>query len=152
MKITVKVAAVIVNKKDEVLLIKERYEAGDRPKWNLIKGTFDSNNETLEDCVVREIKEEVGLKAKNPVLKEIFHYGNLNNHRILFVFFVNKFIGKVALDLKEKQNSREENISDFKWFSKKEISKMHKEEFMSPYVYLSLKNYKNNSKINITKI
>lgn len=152
MKITVKVAAVIVNKKDEVLLIKERYEAGDRPKWNLVKGTFDNPKETLEDCVVREIKEEVGLKAEDPVLKEIFQYGDAKNQRLLFVFLVSEFAGKVTLDSKEKQNSRGENISDFKWFSNKEIKKLSEEECMAPYVYLSLKNYKNDMRTNITRI
>ena len=86
MKITIKVAALIINKKDEVLLIKEKYGAGDEPKWNLVKGTFDNFNETLSECVIREIKEEVGIKAKSPVLKEIFHYGDKDNQRILFIF------------------------------------------------------------------
>ena len=152
MKTTIKVAALIINKKDEVLLIKEKYKPEDKPKWNLVKGTFDNDKETLDDCIIREIKEEVGVKAKDPVLKNIFHYGDRDNSRILFVFVVNKFLGTIFLDSEDNQSSRSENILDFKWFSQKEIKKLSKKDFMAPYVFLSLKDYKNNKQVGIKRI
>lgn len=152
MKITIKVAALIINKKEEVLLIKEKYKVGGKAKWNLVKGTFDNFNEDLSGCIIREIKEEVGIKAKDPILKKVFHYGEKDNHRILFIFMINKFSGKVFLDSDNNQNNKGENISDFKWFSKKEIGKLSKSEFMAPYVYLSLKNYKYDKQVIIKRI
>lgn len=149
MSITIKVAALVKNKKDEVLLIQERYGENNEPKWNLIKGTFDNENETLADCIIREIKEEAGLRAKNPILIKIFHYGDAGSRKILFVFLVNKFVGKVSLAPIDKQKKRGEDISNFKWFSQKEIKKLSKRECIGSYVYLSFKDSNFSGKIKI---
>ena len=154
MKITLKVAAVILNSKKEVLLIRERYEKEQDPKWNLIKGTYDNIEETLVDCIKREIKEEVGLMANSVKLHHVFQYGNVDNLRVLFVFQVTDFEGEIFIQPESEQIKRNENIISANWFTKEELSKISEEDCMAPYVWLSIKNIENNTKesIEILKI
>lgn len=149
MKITLKVAAVISNTKNEVLLIKERYEKNQDPKWNLVKGTYDNADETVVDCIKREIKEEVGLIANNIKLKNIFHYGNAENQRVLFVFYVTDFTGEASVQSITEQEKRDENIISVNWFNEEELSKIAEENYMAKYVWLAIKDIKNNSSRNV---
>jgi 8-oxo-dGTP diphosphatase len=63
------VGAVIVND-DRVVLIKRRYEplAG---RWSLPGGTVEVG-ETLEECLVREMREETGLDVEVGPVIEVF--------------------------------------------------------------------------------
>lgn len=140
-----KVAAVIFNAKNDVLLIKERYEKDQDPKWNLIKGTYDNAEETIIDCIKREVKEETGLTANNFKLKNIFQYGDANNLRFLFVFHVTDFTGEASVQPVIEQNKQGEDIISVNWFSEKELLKISKEDFMAKYVWLSIKDIQKNS-------
>lgn len=154
MKITLKVAAVILNTKNEILLIKERYEKNQDPKWNLVKGTYDNVNETIIDCIKREIKEEVGLVANNVKLKNIFHYGDAENPRVLFVFHITDFVGEASVQSITEQEKRDENIISVNWFNEEELFKLSKEDYMAKYVWLSIQDIKNDSNddVKISKI
>ena len=56
------VGCVIVNNKGEVLIVKEK--GGLRKgKWGLAGGVVDSN-ELLEEAMIRECKEELGIDCK----------------------------------------------------------------------------------------
>ena len=138
MNITIKVAAIIVNDRQQKLLIKEQYIKQDGFKWNLVKGTYDNVNETLEECVKREINEEVGLSDLGVIsLKKVYYYGTSENPKILFVFSVRKVGDQIPTT---QNNNQDENISEVKWFSEEEISKLTKQDCMAFYVYDSIKN------------
>lgn len=133
MNITLKVAAVIVNNNEQTLLIKEQYAKEDGFKWNLVKGTFDNPNETIEECIKREIQEEVGLSNLGTItLKKILHYGTLEQPKILFIFST-RYTGKQTPTT--NNNKQDENIAEIKWFTREEINKLTKEDCMSLYVY-----------------
>ncbi|MFH0857319.1 MAG: NUDIX hydrolase [Candidatus Magasanikbacteria bacterium] len=137
MNITLKVAGVIKNTKNEVLLIKEKYREEDGYKWNLVKGTFDNTEETLEDCIKRELHEEIGLEnIENISLKRIFHYGTKNEPKILFVFY-GYYSGDEVPSL--ANNMQDENIVEIKWFPREEKEQLSLEDCMSPAVYDSIK-------------
>ena len=135
--IILKVAAVIINSKQQKLLIKEQYTRKGGFKWNMVKGTLDDSDETIEECIKREIQEETGLVNFGAiVLKRIYHYGTSEQLKILFVFDV-QCIGNEIPTI--NNNNRDENISEIKWFSKKEIDKLKKKDCMAFYVYDSIK-------------
>lgn len=140
MQVTIKVAAIILNQEGKILLLKERYEKDGELGWNIVKGTYDRAAETIEDCVKREIREETGLTVKRLNLKMICQYGKSENPRIMFVFFVNEFSGKVKLPTKKEQSARGEEIVATQWFSMKDLQNITEKEFVAPYIYRLLKN------------
>lgn len=97
----------VMNEKNEVLLI---FRKG---KWDLPKGKLDPG-EKLEDCAVREVEEETGLK--NITLKEPLHNSYHTYHE------GTKFILKEShwfrMEVKGEQElipQAEEDIHEVKW-------------------------------------
>lgn len=144
MKTTIKVGVVALNKKNQLLLIKEKYLEVDGYKWNLIKGTYDDANESLEECAKRELQEEAGLiiDVDNFQLKEVYNYGSDNNPKMLFIFYVfnvdHDNEHRIASFIDQK--SRGENIVSSRWFSLQESRKLKENDFVAKYIYLTLKN------------
>jgi 8-oxo-dGTP pyrophosphatase MutT (NUDIX family) len=103
------------NEKDEILLIFRR------KKWDLPKGKLDEK-ETLEECAVREVKEETGLKnvkLSNPlaISYHTYHEGA-------------RFILKESHWFEMSTSSDEsflpqaaENIEEVKWVKPKDARK-----------------------------
>ena len=131
MKITVKVAAIVTNSKNELLLIREQYRKEDGFKWNLVKGTLDNPQETIDQCVIREIREETGLETSDPVLRGIFQYGDEESLRMLFIFSANTG-GSDNLSAEGQLN--DENIIDLKWFDADDLAQMTPDDYIAPYV------------------
>ena len=63
-------------------------------KWNGLGGKLEAG-ETPEDCVVREVFEESGLKIKDPDLRAILTFPKFDgqNDWIVFLFVAKKFLG-----------------------------------------------------------
>lgn len=59
--------AIVLNSKGEVFVVKHRPENN---FWALPGGRLDAD-ETTRECIIREIKEELGVDLKNPELKFI---------------------------------------------------------------------------------
>jgi len=59
-------------KDEKILLIKEFRSAAKSYEWWVPSGGVE-NNENPKEAIVREIREETGLKPKNVVLIETFH-------------------------------------------------------------------------------
>lgn len=138
MDITLKVAALIRNKEGKILLIKEQYVEDQGYKWNLVKGTYDNPAETIQESIIREIQEEVGLyNIGNVSLCNVYHYGKQENPKILFVFTVEYFGGET---ITTEHNNNDESISEIRWFSREELSNVKKEDYIADYVYVSINN------------
>ncbi len=54
-------------------------------KWNGLGGKIEKG-ETPEECIIREVKEESGLKIKNPVLKGILTFPAFDGIEDWYVF------------------------------------------------------------------
>ena len=65
-------------------------------KWNGLGGKIE-NGESPEECIIREVKEESGLKIKNPSLKGILTFPKFDeiDDWIVFVYTATRFTGKL---------------------------------------------------------
>ena len=65
-------------------------------KWNGLGGKLDSG-ETPEECAVREIYEESGLRVRNPALKGLLTFPGFANDEdwYAFVFVATDFDGEL---------------------------------------------------------
>lgn len=98
----------IVNHKGQVLLLKRGPSDVWQPeKWGLPGGHLNQN-ETFEQAVIREVKEEANLTIVSPQLVHV-----IKNEMIEVHYFVTKnFFGKIKVDFEH---------SDFRWFYPKDI-------------------------------
>ena len=91
------VGVVIINKSDEILLVK-RGNHPNKGKWTIPGGHLEPG-ETIISAAKREIYEETGLKINNPVLIDAVDLiqkkenGELLKHYILIDYAVREFKG-----------------------------------------------------------
>ena len=77
-------------------------------------GGHIEKNESFNDSVIREVKEETGLLIKNPVLCGIEEFKTKNEDRYLMLYYkTNKFSGKI-------KSSKEGEVF---WIKRKDLSK-----------------------------
>jgi 8-oxo-dGTP diphosphatase len=85
-------------------------------KWNGLGGKFEPG-ESPEDCVIREIREEAGLKIKNPLLKGVLTFPDFakGDDWYVFVFTASEFSGRLI-------NSDEGNLA---WIKDRDLLKLN---------------------------
>jgi molecular chaperone GrpE (heat shock protein) len=113
------VGGLIINKEGKILLAKSK-------KWNkkyTVFGGHVEHNESLEDAVIRETKEEAGIDV---VIVDKLGFGQsisekdcYKDKHFVFMDFLCQFEGN---DEEIKLNDEYEN--DYKWFSLEEASKL----------------------------
>lgn len=102
------VTITLVKKEKEILLVKGTHFKGD---WYSLVAGFVEPGETLEQCVAREISEEVGIKVKN-----IYYFGSQPwpfSNALMIAFTADWESGEIAIDPKE--------ISTAGWFDIKNL-------------------------------
>lgn len=146
--VRLKISVALV-KNSKFFLIKEWSEKSQDHKWNFVKGTVE--NEKIEDCVLREIEEEVNVKAeiKESVGTHVNFYGD-NKFTVYFLYTAEIKDGKPSLTNKKQQKTRAEDILEIRWFSKEELSEMNNEDFVSDVSYMLLQKLLNKSQKVIT--
>jgi len=82
-------------------------------KYIGLGGKIDAG-ETPEECVIREVYEESGLKIQNPVLKGVLTFSK--SQWYVFVFEAHKFSGTLIEDSKE---------GDLHWIDDSELHKLN---------------------------
>jgi 8-oxo-dGTP pyrophosphatase MutT (NUDIX family) len=114
--IIVAAGGLVQNPSKEVLLIFRR------GFWDLPKGKLDEG-ETIEACAIREVEEETGLKQL--ILN---HFITITTHEYFDKYLVKEVIKEshwYAMTIHDYQTGvpqTEEDITDMKWVSLKDIS------------------------------
>ena len=87
-----------IEKNNQYLMLHRTKKENDMHKdlWVGLGGKFEAG-ESPEECIIREIYEECGLKIRNPTLRGIMTFPNdfNNDDWYVFLFTVTKFSGKV---------------------------------------------------------
>ena len=100
-----------------------------RGKWDLPKGKLDKG-ETLEECAIREVKEETGLASVELVSAlTITHHTYHEGTRFILKeshWYIMKANGK-----QELIPQTEEDIHEIKWVKADELDKYKKDSFPS---------------------
>ncbi|MDD3723764.1 MAG: 8-oxo-dGTP diphosphatase [Lutibacter sp.] len=82
-------------------------------KWNGLGGKIEEG-ETPEECIIREVKEECGLNAKNPLMKGVLSFPQFSKGEAwyVFLFVISEFDGELI----ESNEGNLEWIDDDKLF------------------------------------
>lgn len=122
-----------IKKDNRYLMIHVRGKKNDQynGKWNGVGGKL-KKGETPEECAIREIKEETGLKATDPILCGILTFPEIfeNKDWYVFVYLIENFEGF-------EHESKEGELA---WFTKKEILKLNLWEGDYKFLPLIFKN------------
>lgn len=108
------VAQVYVKKDNKILMVQEN-KIGKKGKWNMPAGKLEKN-ETLIDAAIRETKEETNLDVQINGLIAIQESITEMGQLIIFYFKGEYISGEISFN--------QEEISDVKWMTEKEIKDM----------------------------
>ncbi|MFH1770801.1 MAG: NUDIX domain-containing protein [archaeon] len=118
---------ILFNSKDEILLQKR----SPTKKWHPNLYTFSTAgtvaNETYEECIKKEIQEEIGLKIPVKFLFKFYHCSH--NDNAFHSVFIGKSDEKITPDKKEMTSVRWISLDNLK----KEIEK-HPERYTPPFI------------------
>lgn len=105
----------VIKFRNKILILKRTPQRRSSPsKWETVSG-FIKEYEAAEDTVLREVKEETGLKGKIGNKGRVFEVSDKWGRWIIVPFLIQVNSGKVRIDPKEH--------SEYKWVTSKEIKK-----------------------------
>ena len=141
----IKVSVIVVDEHDRILLLKEKVKKNDRPLWNIIKGTYgDNGEETIFEAAKRECEEEASIEVELTGSTGCYITGEQDNYGLQFNFIGSITKGEPKVADQNEQESREENISEVRWFSREEIIALPEEEFISKKIYRMVQDWLKN--------
>ncbi len=104
--------AVIINKENEVLLLKATYGS---KVWGLPGGALEPG-ETIHDALLRECYEELGLKVEVKYLSGVYYHSEYESQAFIF-----------RVELKSSDIILSEEHSEYKYTSIAELSSVQKQ-------------------------
>jgi ADP-ribose pyrophosphatase YjhB (NUDIX family) len=127
-KISIGVGALVINSSNQILLIKRKKG---QTKWSIPSG-YVAKNETIYQTIIREVKEETGIKIKVRGLiglrQKITEAGGYN----IWVLTIAKYIsGKVKADFDEVVDADFFDIKKTKEIELAESTKLFLKKFIN---------------------
>lgn len=121
------VLVAVYNRKNEIVLLKQNYVTDSF--WIMIAGYIDEG-ETAEEAVIREVKEETGLKVESCRYLSSYYYDEKN---LLLLGFI------AIVENTEFKKSKE--VDAIKWFSSEEAEKLLKDGSNSQNLFFKSREY-----------
>lgn len=147
MSTNIKVSVVVFNKNELILLIKEKITPTQQPKWNIIKGTYkNSKDRSIFGTAIRECQEEASIKVKLVSTSGCYIIKEKKEIKLQFNFLGLVMNSTPKIPDKNTQKKNRENISEIRWFDKKDIKKMSPKDFVSKKIHHILLDTLNNKK------
>lgn len=117
-----------LKKGDKILLIRRFNTGYEDGKYSMVSGHIEVK-ETLEDALIREVKEEISIKIRPENLSLIFVMNRLvpEGGRVDFVFTTNEWRGVI-------KNNEPQKCDGIKWFYQKKLPKN-----IIPYIKIMIK-------------
>ncbi len=154
---SIKIGVFIVDKKNRLLLIKEENKTNPEPRWNIIKGTYgDVKNRGKKETVIqtaqRESLEEISVKIKVDRVQGCYIINKKNDTQIQINFEAHIIKGNPKLPSLKKQKKHNESIVDYKWFTKKEIKNLKKNNLISEKIYIMVTDWLLNDRSSLSLV
>ena len=146
--IKTKIGILVVNN-EKLLLIKELNSKDGKYYWNIVKGTFEPDkDDNFIESAIRERKEEAGIDVKITGLLNIIYLSDKTKNKFVIQFNFIAAIEKGTPELasKDEQQGRSEDIIELRYFTKNDLKKIKKEEFMNERAYLAVSEWLKNIK------
>jgi 8-oxo-dGTP pyrophosphatase MutT (NUDIX family) len=121
-ELPIKVEALIYCVKDEgVFFLAIKRSLNDGGFWQPLTGTLESSD-TIESCIFREIKEEIGLDQGNIIsISDCVHHFTWNKKKI---GLINEYVFAVQIENDSLINLSTEH-TEYKWGTKMEIKDLY---------------------------
>lgn len=137
-------AGVIIQYQKKVLLIQELNNRTGKHALNIIKGTFEPWQDTnIMDTAVREAREEANARVQLRSLIGIYYLKDGADALMMFTFVADLLDPNVYTAQKDvqKRYRLDENITEVKFFTKNELTKLTAEDFVGIRGYLAIQDY-----------
>jgi len=141
---------VLAIERNKLLLIKELNSSDGKYYWNIIKGTFEpTKDKDFFEAAKRESREEAGIEIKLVNLINIVYLRKRDRKIIQFNFkaLIKKSTPK--LSIKNQYKVKNEDIMKVKFFTKNELKKMKKQEFINIRTFLTIRDWIENKNKNL---
>lgn len=141
MSIKIKVG-IIIEDNDRILMIRESMQEKSKPLWNFIKGTYEEEKDSsIFDTALRECIEESCVSVEITEVLGCYFSKNKGDVRFQINFMARINDGIPAVPNPEDQKTRNEFISEIKWFTRDELTKMNSDDFISERTYIAITDY-----------
>lgn len=128
------VCAGLIKKENEYILVKES-KSEISGLWSLPAGRLE-DDETLQQCVTREVEEESGICAKPSGIIGVY-FNNTEDGITSIIVYDMKYISG-------NPHANHEDVQDAQWFSESEISDL---TLRSQYINQAIDDYKTRDRI-----
>ncbi|KKQ21749.1 MAG: hypothetical protein US36_C0014G0009 [Candidatus Wolfebacteria bacterium GW2011_GWC1_37_10] len=136
---------VLIESKERLLLIKEQTWQDKKYYWNFIKGTFEPDKDKdLLATAKRESKEEANVRIDVHSILNITYLKK--NGVYIQINFIARLVGnKYGLssknDQKKFRDDQQEDIIDIRLFTKEELKKMHRKDFIGERTFQTIQDW-----------
>jgi len=148
----IKIGVIITDDKNRILLIKEKIKKNNKALWNIIKGSYGDNKENIFEASQRECLEEIGVNIKIEDLQGCYIAQKNTTNYVMIVFNAKITKGEPHPKPPEEQRNKNEDIREIKWFTKKEVSRMRKNDFISSRINFIINDWLKNNKTPLNAI